>query len=359
MRRALIAALTMVLAACSAPTVGTPAALPAAPVKPAALVDNTVVIYDTLGQRVDAHDGDLLQADGKIYLYGTAYGCGFRLNVTGTAYCGVKVYTTTDLRTFTPAGAVGGSYAFDHLTAAWQGLCAPSASHFGCYRPHVVKRPSDGRYVMWIVSGFEGYTTLVSDSPAGPFEPTGVTPVLSVGPQYGDQDITVAPDGRGYVTYTAIDPVTAAHTLVIEQLDAALQTGTGRFVVTDTFPNAIDMAEAPGLFYGPNNTWFLAYSNPAKPYLTTGTGVLNGPRNTADPIGPWTSPRMLFSDSCSGQPAGVVPLKNSAGGTTYVYESDRWDQGNTNQSKGVNYYGALTFTATSIDTGVCQAFWTL
>ena len=333
-------------------------------------VDNTRVIYDTLGQRMDAHDGNMLQtADGTIYLYGTAYGCGFSLGDTTTTWCGVRVYTTTDLHTFTPTGAMGGKYAFDPQAPYWQNLCSPSADHFGCYRPHVVQRPSDGKYVMWInTSGAQGYVTLVSDSPAGLFVPTGVNPVLSVDPidglRWGDMDVTIAPDGRGYITYTAIDPVDNAHTLVIEQLDSTLTTGTGRYVVTDTSPGVSDLAEAPGLFYGPNNAWYLIYSDPARPYMTTGTGVINGPRNTADPIGSWVQPRTLNSDSCMGQPAGVWPIRDSADQTKYVYASDRWDNGNANQSKATNYFGSLTFNASipggkAIEGYACQSLWTL
>lgn len=332
-------------------------------------VDNTVILYDTFGQRLDAHDGDVLQGpDGRLWLYGTGYGCGFRLG-TPSPYCGVRVYTTTDLRTFTPAGAVGGLYAFDHLGADWQGLCAASSTRTGCFRPHVVQRPSDGRYVMWLnTGGTPGYVTLVADQPAGPFTQTGVTPVLAVDPgtglRWGDEDVTIAPDGRGYLTYTVIDPVSNAHTLVIEQLDPTLTTGTGRYVVTDTTIGGPDMAEAPGLFYGPNGAWYLIYSQPAGPYQITSTGILNGPRGTADPIGTYTSPRALDPDSCSGQPTGAWPIHDAAGSLVVVYGTDRWDQTSSNQAKANNYYGALTFTAVTsdgyaIDAYACQTTWTL
>lgn len=325
-------------------------------------VDNTQVIYDTLGQRIDAHDGSLLQtSDGTIYLYGTAYGCGFLLN-QASPYCGVRVYKTNDLRVFTPAGAVGGLYAFNHLDGDWQTRC--TAPNFGCYRPHVVRRPSDGRYVMWLnISGDAGYRILTSASPAGPFTDTGVVPNLAVKPatggiRYGDEDVTVAPDGRGYVTYTAIDPATNSHTLVIEQLDSTLTTGTGRYTVLDAMPNQQEMVEAPGLFYGPNSAWYLVFSDPARPYATTGAGIMNGPTNTADPLGgAWTDPRLLNSDSCSGQPTGVWHVDN-----TWVFGSDRWVSGDANQAQANNYYGSLTFTAnggTAIDAYTCQSTWTL
>lgn len=329
-----------------------------------AAVDNTVVIYDAYGQRLDAHDGDLLQtADGTIYLYGTAYGCGFHMGSPGP-YCGVRVYTTRDLRTWTPAGALGGQYAFNHLDGDWQAAC--TAPNFGCYRPHVVPR-SDGKYVMWLnTHGEAGYRTLVADDPAGPFEPTGVVPDLAVKPpsgwlSYGDEDVTIAPDGRGYITYTAIDPADNAHTLVIEELDPTLTIGTGRHVVIDAMPGVPDLVEAPALFYGPNDAWYLVYSDPAKAYWPTDSGIVNGPRNTPDPIGDYGWPRALVGTSCAGQPTGVWPI-TGANGATWVYGADRWEPGKGNQARSNNYYGALTFDAaggTAIDAYSCQAFWTL
>ena len=329
-------------------------------------VDNTTVTFDVLGQRIDAHDGDLLQTpDGTIYLYGTAYGCGFRLMTPGTSWCGVRVYTTRDLQTWTPAGGVGGMYALDHLDGDWQSVCAPPA--YGCYRPHVVQRPSDGVYVMWLnTHGDAGYRILTSATPGGPFVDTGIIPTLAVQPptgglRYGDMDVTIAPDGRGYLTYTTIWPGTNEHTLVIEQLDPTLTTGTGRHVVIDAHPG-VDLIEAPGLFYGPNGAWYLTYSDPARPYLVTGTGIVNGPRNTPDPIGAWSFPRSLIASSCSGQPSGVWPIRGPSGVTTWVYGSDRWVPGDTNQAKANNYYGALTFGAlggTAIDAYYCQSAWLL
>jgi len=321
-------------------------------------VDNTQVTHDSLGQRVDAHDGDLLQvADGTIYAYGTAYGCGFRLGVS-SAYCGVRVYSSRDLQTWTPAGAVGGQYAFDHLTPDWQTRCSPPGA-YGCYRPHVVQRPADGKFVMWLnTAGDGGYKVLIADAPGGPFVDTGIVPNLAVKPptgglRYGDEDLTVGPDGVGWVSYTAIWPLTNRHDIVVERLDPSLTTGTGASVSL-----GLDLVEAPGLFLAPTGKWEMIYSDPAKPYLVTGTSIMDAP----SPLGPWTGPRTLNANSCGGQPAGVWPIKGQSGVTTWVYGTDRWDPGNPNQSMANNYYGALTFNATggtAIDGYGCQPSWSL
>src|SRR3954452_18030697 len=58
---------------------------------------NQVVRFDTRGNAVDAHDGEIAVFGGTYYLYGTAYDCGYRWNVGGTPCCGFKVYSSTDL----------------------------------------------------------------------------------------------------------------------------------------------------------------------------------------------------------------------------------------------------------------------
>jgi hypothetical protein len=355
---------------------GSAVATAAAPV-----VDNTRVHYDVHGQRLDAHDGDLVQGpDGSIYYFGTSYGCGFQLNAP-SAYCGVRVYQTRDLATWTPAGGVGGQYAFNHLDSSWQDACAPPAS-FGCFNPHVARR-SDGRYVMWInVDGVghgsqteASYRVLVADSPSTPFVATATPPRLAVDPgdgwlEHGAADITVDPWGVGWISYTVIreDPPAgeASHVVVVERLDSTLTTGTGQYVVVTAANRGTTPVEMPSLFRAPNGTWHLTYSDPAVPYGIGGTSVLDAPH----PLGPWTNPRTLQGDSCSGQHAGVAQL-----GTVRVLITDRWVQPATgpntgvvpNQTKAVPYFGLLTFTATDpvtgrtgvIDAHRCQATWTL
>lgn len=331
-------------------------ALPSAAAAP---VNNTVAQVDTLGFPIDAHDGDLLDVNGTAYLYGTSYGCGFTI-AAPSDYCGVKVFKSRDLATWQPAGGVGGSYAFDHLTSAWQATCA---EHLGCFRPHVVRR-ADGRFVMWVnTHGGEGaesgYIAMTSLTPGGPFTLTAERPTLAVDPadgglEHGDFDITLAPDGTGWIVYTVIRASDNAHTLVIERLDSTLTTGTGERVVVT---GAGTMVEAPSLFRAPTGMWQLAFG-PAAPYGVVPTLIMDAP----SPLGPWTNRRTLAFDSCSGQPMAVSVIRG-----VYVYASDRWVQqagggGAPQQARANVYFGRLTFNAnggTAIDAHTCQAGWTL
>jgi len=333
-----------------------PAAGRAVPIR-SGVVDNTRVTLDTWGRPLDAHDGDLVDAGRSWYLYGTAYGCGYRYDYE-SPYCGVQAYRSRDLVRWTRIGPM-----FDHAAPSWQDACTRPRS--GCFRPHVVRRPSDGRWVMWVnVHHEEGYRTLVADSPAGPFVPSAVMPSLAVdradgGLVHGDFDITVDSDGTGWIVYTDIDRGDNAHRLVVERLSSDLLTGTGEYTAVEA---AGAMVEAPALFESPVGGWQLVYE-PARPYGVVSSMILDAPY----PLGPWTNARELQSDSCSGQPAFVATSPRGV-----VYGSDRWVQPATgrntgvvaNQTSATTYLGRLTFNAVNPATGAaaidyhhCQASW--
>lgn len=314
-------------------------------------VDNTTILTDSVGARLDAHDGDLLEHDGSVYLYGTSYGCGFELGDPDAPYCGVRVYETQDLRQFEPAGAVGGMYAFDHLgdpVVDWQEVCQ---ERLGCYRPHVVER-ADGKFVMWVnthggTGAYQaGYIVLTSDDPRGPFEPQAARPTLAVDPadgglEHGDMDLFVDDAGVGWVVYTVIRQNPPAdepsHTLVVERLNSDLDSGAGDYVVVENANDGTAPVEAPALFEGPNGNTYIAFADPARPYGIMPTGLVE---SFDGPLGPWTWKRELTMDSCSGQPLTVVEL-----GGVWVFAADRWVPGALNQFLSVPYFDKLTFNA--------------
>lgn len=329
------------------------------------LVDNTQVTFDTVGARLDAHDGRIVQdpTTGVLWLFGTSYGCGFRFNEP-SPYCGVRVYRSTDAQHWTPAGAVGGAYAFDHFGPEWQTLCGGQA--FGCFEPMPLRRP-DGTWVMWIQAGHlpAGYRVLTSTAPGGPYVPTGVDPQLAVsdgsGLPFGAETIAQDPadPAVAYLAYTTIDHVTqpgaSIHDIVVERLDPSWTTGTGQFARLGLLHN-----EGPALFRR-GSTWYLTYSDPACAYCATGTGWATAP----SPLGPWSGTRgQLRAGSCGGQPANVDVLRRSNGTVAYVWQVDRWVRGpgnslNPNQYLSNNYLAPITFNADgSIPIQPCVGTWT-
>ena len=47
-----------------------------------------VTKFDTDGNGIDAHDGDLDFFGGTYYVFGTSYSCGYQLLVAGSPFCG-------------------------------------------------------------------------------------------------------------------------------------------------------------------------------------------------------------------------------------------------------------------------------
>jgi hypothetical protein len=71
-----------------------------------------VTRFDTSGNAVDAHDGQIALFNGIYYLYGTSYACGYFLQTATAPFCGFKAYRSTDLVHWTDLG-----FLFDGTTA--------------------------------------------------------------------------------------------------------------------------------------------------------------------------------------------------------------------------------------------------
>lgn len=104
--RRLRSAITLVLAAVLAVTLSAPAEARAftTTVTNFDAQGNQVVRFDTRGDAVDAHDGEIALFGGTYYLYGTSYDCGFAWQATSSPFCGFKVYTSPDLVHWTDRG---------------------------------------------------------------------------------------------------------------------------------------------------------------------------------------------------------------------------------------------------------------
>jgi hypothetical protein len=342
----MVAAL-MLTAGCAAPS--------AAQLSAAAQVDNTQITYDVFGARLDAHDGTIVQdPSGTLWLVGTSYGCGFQLNIT-SPWCGVRVYRSTDLQTWAPAGAVGGMYAFDHFGPDWQARCGGQA--FGCFRPHIGRR-ADGLWVMWIntPATVAGYTVLTAPAPGGPYVEQA-PPQLAVhdgSARLGGGDLDLVVDGEvAYLAYVTIGLNNTPADIVVERLDPAWTSGTGQFARLGKA-----MVESPGL-YRRNGLWVMVYSDPAAPYGITGASYATAP---ALP-GPWTPRSRISTTSCTGQSADVDTLTGPSGTVYQVWQVDRWAQaGGTfarNQYRANGYVEPLVFGPDGLPaTQGCATAWT-
>ncbi|MDO8211073.1 family 43 glycosylhydrolase [Conexibacter sp. CPCC 206217] len=231
--------------------------------------------FDTDGNAIDAHDGEIQRFGDTYYLYGTSYGCGFAWQTPGSPFCGFRVYSSPDLVRWTDRGPL-----FDATTPTWQQRC--NGSTYGCFRPHVVYNAKTKRYVLWIntYDVSVGYRVFTARSPTGLFTEQAV-PRLAVndeippGVNNGDHDVFVDRDGTAYLAFT--DWRTSGE-LIVEKLDRSYLSGTGEFVRLGT-----RNTEAPSLFRR-GNRYYVTYSDPNCGYCATGTSYVSAP----SPLGPWT-----------------------------------------------------------------------
>lgn len=300
-----------------------------------------VLRLDVAGNQIDAHDGDLLAApDGSYWWYGTSYGCGFSLNVVGTAWCGVKMYRSTDLMQWHDMGL-----AFP-VDATWHTRCDPPA--YGGFNPHVIYRPATGDYLMWIntYDNASGYHLLTAPTPGGPWTELASEPTLAHmgapgGFNNGAADIAVDPDtGAGWIAYTDIS---RGHIIVVEALNAAYTSGAG---------TAVDVTgagvEAPALFKHAD-TWYLIYG-PTCEYCAAPTYVRSAPM----PLGPWSAQTTLNPTGCGGQVSWVADIAG-----TKLLALDQWVYHAPNQAQARHFWTPLTFVGSTIQPYSCAAVVTL
>ncbi|HEX2092724.1 MAG TPA: family 43 glycosylhydrolase [Longimicrobiaceae bacterium] len=299
-----------------------------------------LVRFDTRGNQVDAHGGEMRWFEGRYYLYAETYGCGFEWRkLSPSPFCGFRVYSSPNLVEWTDHGLL-----FDvSRWEPWQGRCHWFTN--GCFRPHVVYNRATRKYVLW-VNVYDrpvSYYVLESDSPTGPFVERGV-PRLAFNTDAapglinnGDQNLFVDRDGTGYLVYT--EWAKGQGNVIVEQLTPDYLNGTGRHVSL-----GVSRTEAPTLFER-DGRYYLTVGAPNCGYCAAGTVYRTAP----SPLGPWSAPRQISGNSCGGQPAHVAQLPAADGGSWYLYMSDLWldsdprDGGDLNQGPAPQFWALLRF----------------
>jgi hypothetical protein len=295
---------------------------------------NQVIRYSTVGDAIDAHDGEIALFNNTYYLYGTSYDCGFEWGNKKAPFCGFKVYSSKDLSNWTDRG-----FLFDAKTKVWQTRC--NGNTYGCFRPHVIFNKNTQLYILWInvYDNVSGYRVFTSNSPVGPFT-EAAEPKLTVnltapaaGLNNGDHDTFVDDDGTAYLAYT--DWRTKG-TIVIERLSSDYLTGTGELVKSVTE----GQTEAPGMFKR-NGIYYVIYSDPNCGYCS-GTGTSY--KTARFPLGPWSESKKISDNSCGGQPSFVSTIKLNSG-NVYLFGSDLWNNAAKNEALANYYWAPLTFNA--------------
>jgi len=321
---------------------------------------------DTDGELIDAHDGGIERFGNRYYLYGTSYECGFRWAVPmpPNTFCGFKAYSSSDLTTWRDEGLL-------YDPAIYGPGCTRGVG--GCFRPHVLYNARTNKYVLWVYNSDRDhdFDVSTSNSPTGPFVDTqrppsmgtnqglawnGTYPLGAFSANYivhGDHNLFLDHDGQAYVIYTDWKRLGK---LVVQRLNEEF-TAPVESAATVAVPGAEGPGapaagwEAPAMFVrdsGGSKRYYLMIGNPACGYCSdTGTSYLWA----SNPMGPWavddtagTPPpkfapsRVISGASCGGQPTHVTKI-----GSTYLFQSDLWDNRKRNQKTADYFWAPLSF----------------
>lgn len=277
---------------------------------------------------LDLHDGSMYQYDGVYYLTGTQYGCGFQWQAS-SPFCGFGV-STAPSRTgpwSAPTLLFPPSERDPYSRRSFDQLCSSATRGRGCFNPRMVRRASDGVWVLWFnavaaqtSASNSAYYAMGCNGPAGPCgrgagAPYGSTHRPGLHQCNGNNgDFTIATSGtRAAIVCGNSDRLSE------EYLDRFWTNGTGK--------GAIGLAglrhvEAPGVYQDADTgTWVLTFSDPNCGYCSgTGTGYATAPGL----LGPWTAPgdvgwaapqtgrRDISATSCGGQPRTVSLVDGQA-----------------------------------------------
>jgi Glycosyl hydrolases family 43 len=279
-----------------------PLASPAqkAPVYRKVSISNVEPRRDTTGAIVDAHDGNLLFAGNRYYLYGTAYGntAGYSINNR------FRVYSSPDLVHWTFEGEV---------------LKAPPDGVY--YNPSVVYNAHTKKYIIWYnwyPRLWDGYVGVAeSDTPIGPFTIVNTrVELMQADKRPGAGTVFVDDDGAAYYIYSTIAD---HHAVRVEKLDADY-TGSARETsdVLATECEATSMLKHDGKYYAlfDRACCFCPGGSGARVYVAS------------SPLGPYTLIENINRDAqqkpiVAAQQASIARIP-TPDGTALIWIGDRW-----------------------------------
>lgn len=267
---------------------------------------------------LDAHDGMIAQVGSTYYLYGTRYGCGFRWRDPSTSFCGFGVWRSTDKVRWTFV-----RYLFDPGSRnswrgeSWQTTCVKVYGG-GCFNPRMVRRASDGVWILWFNAPDDfrrtranAYYAMGCLGPAGPCGDAagGTTHKPSLHTCHDNGDFSIVHDGgRAYIACTMAD-----QSFNIEPLDQWWTNGTGGGLRRVA---GLTGVESPAVFRA-GSYLYLTYSDPNCGYCSgTGTSYIY---STNGMLGSWRAGGRISALSCSGQPRSLSWVDGAA--TEWI---DQW-----------------------------------
>lgn len=309
-----------------------------------------IAFVDTEGQRVNAHGGGIIEAGGTYYLHGER----FLSTTTDNNFYGFSMYSSKDLATWKNEGII--------LPQQPSGELGPKRKG---ERPHIIRCPTTGEYVLYAHAASEDYQTdkevVYATSPTvngqyaykGPLKSaSGQLAVHSDISAYADEAgaYVLAEGGRVY----ALAP--DCHSWTAVKSFSAVNGPSGGVESPTVFK-----ADKTYYWVGSYKTGWRANNN----FYSTAPSVL-GPWTYQGYIAPVKDPSNSTSDERTwlSQSTWVLPVVGCEG-TVYVYMGDHWDGTESTQAPGRNNYLAtlvlqpFVFDGVRISLPEYHAEWTL
>lgn len=158
------------------------------------------VLFDTDGNKIEAHGGSIITVNGKYYLYGENKEGVYGKNEKGRWlkwHSGIKLYSSIDLVSWKYEG-----YVQEATNDPWN----PFFPSFIMDRPHIIFNKKTNKFVCWVKSSFDifcntGFSILIGDSLLN-MEYKGM--IFSKQGNVGDFDL-FEDEGKGYVVMAVKD----------------------------------------------------------------------------------------------------------------------------------------------------------
>lgn len=314
-----------------------------------ALADG-INFLDTDGQRVNAHGGGVIRVGDTFYLHGEY----FSPSTTDNNFNGFSMYSSKDLAIWKNEGIVLPQQASGELGPKRKGE-----------RPHIIKCPSSGEFVLFAHAASEDYQT--------------------------DKEVVYATSATVNGKYAYKGPLkNASGALAVHSDMSAITEGDNAYVITEsahvytlaadchswisdkTYPAANGDSgglEAPTMFKaGSTFYWIGSYKTGWRAnnnFYSTAPAV-TGPWTFQGYIAPVTDPDNNISDQRTwlSQTTWVTPVAGCKG-TTYVYWGDHWDGTTSTAAPGKHnnlatfVFQPLVFDGIKISMPTYRASWKL
>jgi len=309
-----------------------------------------VNFLDTAGERVDAHGGGIIQVGDTFYLHGEY----FSPTTTDNNFNGFSMYSSKDMATWKNEGII--------LPQQPSGELGPKRKG---ERPHIIKCPSTGEFVLYAHAASEDYQTdkevvyATSTTVNGKYAYKGALKNAS-GALAVHSDMSALTDGsNAYVITESAHIYTLAadcHSWVSDKTYSAVNGDSGGI-------------EAPTLFKaGSTYYWIGSYKTGwrANNNFYSTAPAITGPWTYQGYIAPVTDPDNNISDQRTwlSQTTWVIPVTGCTG-TTYVYWGDHWDGTASTAAPGKHndlatfVFQPLVFNGTKISMPTYLASWKL